>query len=401
MSRAAAVLAILLGAAVAPAFAAASANPAGAPVPSDFAWVQPIEDMLEPRCLYRVMIPGGVFDGCAGRPDRDLRVVDTSGRMLPFFVFVSPAGPPVRLAIPSQQLTRSRVGTPARYARIDVVLPDGAAAVVPHNTVRIVAPGNEWIRRVEVLGGDGDDTWALLGTGYVVRHRRTVRVDHDLVAYPPSTFRRLQVRVHADPRIPDDPVDVDDVELLMTGRPPVPLVPVAWTDCECPESDRPAGWQTVAFDTGGRNRPVDLLAIAAAGEYIRPVAVFTRNDATGRWERAGSGQIQQVASNRQDRIELAARGRYWRIDIHRGGDAPLEDLCVAAAARPRWIVFESRDADRARLVYGADEVLPPAHDLARRTADRDILAAPKLSLGPREANPLHRQIGRAACRERV
>lgn len=391
MSRLRAVPVALL--AVAPAFATPAAAAPGAASPSDFAWVQPVEDVLEPRRLYRIQVPGAVFDGCEGRPDRDLRVVDASGRMLPFFLFASPADPPVTVPVPARMLNRSRVDAPERYARIDIVLPDDAPADVPHNAIRVAATGGEWIRKVEILGGDEDDTWAMLGTGYIVRHRRDVRVDHDLVAYPPSTFRKLQVRVHADPRIADDPVGVDRVELLMAGRRPVPVVPVEWSGCECAEEDRPAGWQTVTFDTGGRNRPVDLIAVAAAGEYIRPVAVFTRNDTTGRWERAGSGQIQQVASNRQDRIELSARGRYWRIDIHRGDDAPLEDLHASAAARPRWIVFESREADRARLVYGADEVLPPSHDLARRTGDRDILSAPKLTLGAREANPLHKPRG--------
>ncbi|MBM4154941.1 MAG: DUF3999 domain-containing protein [Lentisphaerae bacterium] len=373
--------------------AGAASNPAGAPATSGFEWVQPIDAEMEPNQLYRVLAPGAVFDGCRGRPDRDLRVVDASGRMLPFFLFTSPADPPVTVTIPARMLNRSRVDAPERYARIDIVLPDDAPADVPHNAIRVAATGDEWIRKVEILGGDADDTWAMLGTGYIVRHRRDVRVDHDLVAYPPSTFRKLQVRVHADPRIADDPVGVDRVDLLMAGRRPVPLVPVEWSGCECAEEDRPAGWQTVAFDTGGRNRPLDLIAVAAAGEYIRPVAVFTRNDTTGRWERAGSGQIQQVASNRQDRIELSARGRYWRIDIHRGDDAPLADLQVVASARPRWLVFESRAGGRAQLFYGADEVLPPTFDLARRTSDRDILSAPKLPLGAREANPLHKPRG--------
>jgi hypothetical protein len=313
--------------------------------------------------------------------------------MLPFFLFTSPTQPPARLAVPVQTLNRSIVDAPSRHARIDVVFPSGTVERITHNAVRIAAEGDEWIRKVEVLGSDDGDVWAALGAGYIVRHRQTVRIEHDLVTYAPSDFRRLQVRVHADPRIPDDPVGIGAVDILQAGRPPLPLLPVDWSPTGLAEADRTRGWQSVAFDTGSRNQPIDQIAIAASGGYVRPVAILTRNEATGRWDRVGSGQIQQIASNRQDQVELKARGRYWRIDIHQGDDAPLADLQVLAATRPRWIVFESRAEGRARLFYGADEVLPPTHDLARRTSDRDILSAPKLPLGAREANPLHKPRG--------
>ncbi len=393
MTAAHAAVLVALAAAAPLARAGASASPGGAPAASDFEWVQPIDAELDPNQLYRVLAPGAVFDGCRGRPDRDLRVVDAGGRMLPFFLFTSPAQPPARVAVPVQTLNRSVVDAPTRHARIDILFPSGAAERITHNAVRIAAEGDEWIRKVEVLGSDDGVVWASLGAGYIVRHRQTVRVEHDLVTYSPSDFRRLQVRVHADPRLPDDPVRVGTVDVLQAGHPPVPLVPVDWAPADLAEADRTRGWQSVAFDTGSRNQPVDQIAVAGSGEYVRPVAILTRNDATGRWERVGSGQIQQIASNRQDRIEMKARGRYWRIDIHQGDDAPLADLQVVASARPRWIVFESRDGGRARLLYGADEVLPPTFDLARRTSDRDILGAPKLPLGAREANPLHKPRG--------
>jgi hypothetical protein len=365
-----------------------------APGRTEFAWMQPVDGTLESGRLYRVRVPDAAFDGCLQRPERDLRVFDADDRPLPFFVHTPPPQRPAWTALPSRPMNRSVLEAPSRGARIDAELPPDAGGRDGHEAVRIVTRDEgEWIRKVETLGSDDGQTWSLLSAGYIVRHRQPVRVDNDLVRHPRSNFRRVQVRIHPDPRIPNDPVAVDRVEVLQSSVPPARLDPVGLVPVVVSAKDAPPGWQTVAFDTGARARPVDAFTVSGVGDYVRPVAIFSRNAPTGRWQRVGSGQIQQIGDSRQDRLVVDAAARFWRIDIHQGDDPPLGDLRVSASARPRWIVFEARSAGPARLLYGAAETPAPSHDLARRTAAPDIREAPVLTVAARTPNPSHRPAG--------
>ena len=354
-----------------------------------FAWRQPIETPGAAGTLYRARLPPEVFDGARFGPDRDLRVIDAGGRQWPFFVRAPATSGSLWTPVPARALNRSRVEAPEPYVRWDVAIepsPDGRP--VEHDRVRVTMPGTEFIRRVDVLGSDDGATWGRLGEGYVVRHRRDVAVESHVVRYAPSIFRHLQVRIRPDPRLPGDPPEPDAVDVLRDATPSVELADVPLQPVEASPEDVGEGRQTLVFDAGYARQEVEEIEVEAAGEYVRPVAVYARDAATSDWRRAASGEIQSLGGARRGTLRAGMAGRYWRVDVFRYDDAPLAEVRVRARARPKWLVFEAASGDPAALYYGADRVPAPSYDLVRRAHEGRIAASPEVRLGPREPNPL-------------
>lgn len=345
---------------------AAAVRAAAAPDPGDFAWKQPLQGPFAAGRLYRVPIPPEVHDGCARGPGEDLRIYDDTGREWPYFVWTD-SREEAEVEVPARRSNEMRTGDGLRF---DLDLAPGA--IEGHDQARLEFPGDDYIRRVEVFGRENpEDEWGQLGAGYAVRIPHNPAIRDDTVGYAFSTIRHLQIRILKDSRRPDEAVESPACALLRRGGVQEPRA-VSGLERMSDPGDRAEtpDVQTLHF----RQRwaqPVIELRLSAAGAYARDVTVYTRGSETNDWRWAGGGRITRRPGLTNGLVTVReTRDPFWRVEIRRGDDPPLDDLTVEAGSRQRWLVFEAkRDCDSADCLFGSERVSGPAYDLARRSPD--------------------------------
>ncbi len=362
-----------------------------APVPGDFAWRQEILERPAPGGKVRARITAEIFDGCEWWPDRDLRIFDTNGTEWPFFLWTEP-GDVKETALPARRINEVEVQG-MRQFELDL----GASAARGHDKIRLTFEGNDYMRRAEIFGRESADKyWGLLGAGFVVRIPKSPVVREDVVEYSPSTFRHLMVRVHPDPRRPEEIVPSPGSESLPVRsegspepRDDVVLAPCAGTE----QKENKKGTQAAEFDSG-MAQPLREIEVRADGDYSIDVRIYCKRHETNGWQWAGSGRISRIEEAEFTRIPVdSALAARWRIEIERLDDAPLANVQATGRAARTWMVFEAKSAAPAYIYFGASEVSRPRYDISRRVSQPGKMAS--VPLGPREPNP-EQQIRRSA-----
>jgi hypothetical protein len=333
---------------------AALALAAGTLDPSDFRWSRAL---TAPRGAGPIF-----FDADAslfahgGSGFAGLRIVDAHGsqvpwRPLPGVTETQPKDVPL--------LDAGRQGG-AAVALLDLG-PHGGV----HDRVDLDLPGQSFIGTATVSGSDDRGTFTTLGAARVFDLRDVRRTD---VAFPPSDFRYLRLRVTGVTRI--DGATVSDDHVANTAR------RIA------------SGFAHGRFDLGGANVPVDAIRIvAAAATYDRPVRVEVRNPG-GAWRTAAVGRIYRLYGTPSPPIELGAAARYLRVVVHNGDDQPLKGLRITLLAKPRRILVEGGHSEPLRVLYGGRVRSAPDYEFARLPRDELALANARLGhLTAPAANP--------------
>lgn len=350
-----------------------------------FTWRQAIAGGEETGMLYRIRTPREVFDGCRRFPS-DLRILDDVARQWPFYVLI-PEGKIVTETVPAKTINASVVEQKDRYVRQDVVIPADAESGKrrEHNQLIIRTPGSDFVRRVEVYGGENQKDWGLLGVGYLVDHSRDVRVCNKTVRYPASTFPFMQVRVYPNALNATEPLSVEGVLVANSVEAPGGYEDVPLCKADVSEKDLKEGCQVVVFDIEAKNRPIDRLVIQAKDrEYARSLRIFGRNEETNTWRWVADAEIHRLGESVQDTLSLKGFAfRFLKVELFNYDDKPLHDLRVEAQAVSRYLVTESQGGS-ATLYYGAPDVEAPRYDLRRRRGDEEAAVAPFLRLRDRE-----------------
>ncbi len=359
-----------------------------APAPHhQMAWQQELLDAPSSGQLCRILLAREVFDGCHNFP-YDLRIQDETGQAWPFFIW-TPATQDLPACPPVETLNTSLTETPARYWRQDLRIrpPPGQSERPRHNQLILQTSGSDFLRRVEIYAGENGEDWALLGSGWLVNHAREVMTENRVIRYPVSDFPFLQVRVYPNARNEREDFSIVQITPGFLTEPEQSMEDVPLAPLEVPAREQRPGVQTLLFDLGASNRPVEKLQLSAAGEYARAVRVFGRNQLDHQWRWAAEGEIHSLGPSLKNSLPL--RGfmyRYMKVDIFHFDDPPLDGLSVLAGANPRYLVVETKGGRTPRLYYGADQVQAPRFDLARRTPERILREAPLAKLGPRKPN---------------
>lgn len=339
--------------------------------------------------LMRVALPPTVYDACLSGPGADLRVIGDTGLVWPAMLWTAPTPVPAPQTVPAQTLNRSWIEQPPGYLRLDL---DTGQARPPHDRVRIRTAGSDYLRRIEVHGSEDGATWGLLGLGYVVRHPGQYSAANDVVLYPRSTFRHVQLRVFPDARDARTAPVVEDARLELAAPAPAPdLQPVEFDVLPTPrEEERPAA-QVILLDARACHLPVATLHITAGGgEYARSVSVSVRDHATNAWQWAGGGAIHRIGSSVQEQVAVSSAGRYWRVEIRHDDDPPLAAVRISGKTTRRWLIIDPPAAGNAALYYGSPSIGPATFDLSRRIDDARCAAAATVALAPHESNPLRK-----------
>jgi hypothetical protein len=276
------------------------------------------------------------------------------------------------------QRVAARLLNSGRTPTAAVALLDLGPQRVVRDRIELDLPQRTFLGRATVFGGDRrSGTFVRLGTtpvfdvaGAAGRARSTVAV------FPPSDFRYYRVAVTHVPRIAGASV---------SGRPrgtePLPLR-ASTRRSEQGERTR------LVLDLGDPNTPVDELRVTArTPRYDRELTVETSNRG-GRWDRVTGARIVHFPGTRVAAFPVDARGRYVRLTVANGDDAPLAGLAATALARPRVLLVEGGHPRPYRVLYGNRAATAPHYDFALVPAAA-LPQAKTVALGHERPNPAY------------
>jgi len=355
---------------------------------SRFEWKQPIAGRTAVSNLYRVAVPPEIYDGCRSFP-ADIRIFTDDGIEWPFYLW-EPSGETESYNVPAHPGEPTLVEEGGRCTMQDLqVLPDEQTGKrVEHNQVIVRTSGRDFVRRVEVFGGENPSTWSRLGSGCLVDHSRDIQVSRNTVDYPATTAPFVRVKVFPNLRDASESVTIQSVALARNVEQPAERIDVPVKEIPAPAGDTNADAQVLIFDTGARSRPVERLVITAReSRYARAVKVAGRNDDSASWRWVADGEIHHVDGSAQDVVPLkGSYFRFLRVEIYHHEDKPLNGVDIHAQAVPQYLVLEAEGGEKPALYYGSLAAALPRYDLHRRKGDKLAVAAPSVRLGDRKSN---------------
>lgn len=362
--------------------------------PTDFAWRQAVTGDMAAGGLYRAKMTPETWDGLYQGAETDVRMAGPGGEAWPFFIWRE-TGRSGMVDFKAERLNEATHDAGVRQFDLRLSATDARSK---HDCIRIEFKESEYMRRVEILGRESDtDEWARLGSGFLVRIPRSPPVREDVIAYAPSTFRNLRIRIHPDLRSAGDSVPSPVATPGRSGGEPAPadtcvMNPMASTEPPPKADDDKIRKQVIEFDARA-SLPFEHVELRARGAYARDVTVWARASVTSEWAHAGFGRISRHPDAEYARVPVqAGRARYWKMEIRQGDDEALQGLEVTGFYPRTWVVFEARNAGPAHVWTGSEQAKRPYHDLAARTPRPG--EAKILALGPREANPSHQPVSR-------
>lgn len=361
------------------------------------AWQQPIAGEVASGLLYRVAIPAEVFDGCRAFP-ADIRIVDEQHAVWPFFLWSPPQHDTLQPVFAT--LGRRTGGGAGKIVAQEIVIRvDERTGRLRHNQVSVLTAGNNFLRRVEVLGSEDGQTWRELGSGHLVDQMRESHVSKRLVTYADATVPRLMLRIHPTRGSAAEVIEVLDAQVSWRESAPDVLLRTALDPILLPDAEGRDHVVTAAYDTGAQGRPLERLTVrlAADGDFVFPVKVSGRNAVDASWRWVADGGVFRLEGEENADINLNSAGyRQIKVEVYHQGYRAPAIRGAEAWSLPQFIVFESKGGRLPVLHYGADRMPLPRYDLQRRTSESDITNAPALVLGKARGNPLRVATGLSA-----
>jgi hypothetical protein len=316
----------------------------------------------------------------------DLRIIDDTGNEVPY-ARLSLHGSTNSAAIRAKLIENSF--EPGRYTQLVV----GAGRQPPfHNAVRIETRQSEFIEWVSVEASDDARNWRMVQPrAPIFRFEQEGHSGTQTVSYSENNALYLRIRIlDGHKQFPISGASI----LHQTSQPPERA---AWDISLTPEAHPPAGRTVWNADLGQGRVPVSEVRfeVPAPLEFIRSVELSSSSDRQT-WSTWASGEIDRYRPGGADsRMEekltvpvpyLNPTGRYWRVEIFNGSDAPLEGVAVHFYVTPLHIIFEQQPGRNYQLLYGQDRAGAPNYDLPRRLDAKQELAAADVSVAAEQEN---------------
>lgn len=389
--------------------AAAVASPSPPPFDGkEWTWKCPIQTPAEIPGFVRVPVTAEILDQSQQSLD-DLRIVDGQGALVPHVLF----RPPV--CVPSERLAWKSVNLINR-----TFMPEGHASVtldfggaVKKNRIQVRLSETNYRRKALLEGSvDGlvwnavvENQW-LFDVSLTAEHFKV-----DTLSFPVNDFRFLRLTVYC---MPDDPrrIEVLDVQAALSEAMPAKnLVPVEVQPRLVPPEEGEFNQVEYEFDLGGRNLPVDTLALKVSDPYFhRAYALFGRNAATERvvrpteqggqemerevpWSPIGRGVFYRIQESGDTKESLAVTDlttsfRFLLLRIYNGDMPPLrlDGFDVKRRDFPS-LVFETQPGGQYTMMGGNPAAHAPSYDLGISMAGIAERPCPEVSLGPLSIQP--------------
>lgn len=384
---------------------------------------------------FDVILPLSVFD--KARLDLgDLRLHDGAGAEVPYALRVR--RPEFRdETFEAREFNRS-VG---EDKSIELSLDLGAEAQ-QHNQVDVKTAGTNFRRRAELDASDDSRRWRRLVEGDLLYFKSgSAEFDVRRLSYPPSRFRYLRLRVHADPATDEKAVEIVGAtvhrrvevtgemvtldgqvgprEAVRTSQGPgsawiIELggdrVPCQRIEVDVTDEDFARSYEIEAEGRPGWLREGDVSRPPEVYQY-RPLAE-PRDDepsvpapayapygaqqptyeAADRFEHRTSGLWRRLSSEPAKALVAdfdEVRASRLRLKITDNRNPPLNVTGVRFTAPARQLVFARTTnlVSPLRLYYGNPRGTPPHYDL-ERNLPAEVKPAPlRLEFGPRQTNP--------------
>jgi len=343
--------------------------------------------------LVDFVLPPSVFD--AARVDlADLRLYDAQLRDVPYDLRI-------RSEVDTTEVVAgkefNRVPDPAGGVQLSL---DLGGKRIDHNEVEINTPGDNFRRRVVLEGSDDGNQWNELAKRDIVRFPSGEKAFvNKTLAYTPSRYRYLRITLFPDPQNDARPIEIGDVVVRRRVKVPGELDAreVPFGEREATRADGGPGSRWV-LDLQGNGVPVDRLLVTVADEeFARNWYVEAGGPADGneRFQRVASGFWQRRAGERVEDMVAAfgheVRAARLRLVVTDNRNPPLRLTTVKAAAPARVVIAKRPEAPSGpwRLYFGHPKAEAPNYDFARNLPQKLDPAPDRISLGPRQPNPIY------------
>lgn len=356
----------------------------------DYEWRSRIHGSFEAGLTYKALLTEDVYDGCRAFP-LDVKVVDSRGVIFPSIIWARTARSgidPVRSMQRNEPQWNDQHGFMLREFVIESGF-DGEPHPV-HNRVVVNVGGNEYIRRVEVWGGEDINRLAMLGSGYIIERKSPFPVRSRAIDYPDSRTPLVVIRVFQDIQNTNAPLDWRATEFMKVMVDEQDHEVIELDAMNLPEGEQPRdGTQFVYLDTGAENRQLLFLDVEIADtDFAFPARVFGRNDPTNSWRWVTDGGIHDIAGGKQTRIVLPrADFRYLKVELLHGEKKPPRILSMTAGAVPYYLVFTAMSGEKAHVYFGSSRYQLPMNEMSRSISRRSIGDAGEVTLSKRHVNP--------------
>lgn len=329
-------------------------------------WSAPIAPSRSP--MQSITVPPWLYGG-ANAGLSDLRIIDSTGKQIPFTIVVRSGSS----AVQWQESRLDNFGFIAgRYTQVV------ASAGVPaqdYTAIEISTPRTNFATTVDVYASDDRRNWRTVRSGAPI-------FDYDAdglgsntrIRIPPShsPYYRLEVRD------PDAAFPIDAVSFAQGAVTPPELTRYGSTRATVRER---GGDTIVRIDAGNAHLPVSFVRLDTSSRLFSRQATLESSDDGTNWTDVAASILKrtpgrEVRSIRFDEVQA----RYWTLIVANGGDAPLRNINVELWGVPRRIVFAPAGARSYRLLFGNAAAQPPLYDFASVHSVAAIQAAAPASL---------------------
>ena len=332
----------------------------------------------------RLELDDDVWDHAAGPGLQDLRVLRGETDDIGYAIYVPEKVRPQVEERAGRVINRGKRGAEASELTVDLGEDPPVA-----NRITLDTPARNFRCAVTVEGSDDGKTWsAVRDNGAIFAFTGDVEQRFTTVAFPDTKRRYLRVVVGAPAG--DKPIDLAGATVSLETAPPASGLREHPVQKETRSEQRRETWYVL--DLGAKHLATSKLVFEAAdANFARAVHVDASDD-DKMYGQAGGGFIFRYAERRYQQSHLEVEcgesfGRYVRVRIANGDDAPLAVTRIAVFTRPRYVYFPFEKDQRYRLFYGNREARPPEYDYARVFPTINRPAAVEARLGPPERNP--------------
>lgn len=339
---------------------------------------------------YDMIVPAELF-GVSRLDLGDLRLFDAANREVHYALRTLRAQYSQE-ELKTTEFNRATVGDGATELTLDL-----GAEPAEHNEIEFKLAGEDFRRPALLEASNDNQEWRKLAEGKLFSFRSGGRELHDLrLAYPPSRFRYLRVRVERDPVVDRQPVEI--ASAIVRRRVELPGEFLSVDATVGPREPVRAGLgpgSAWIIDLGVDQAPCERIELEVSNdEFARDFVIEAGGPAAsdrpfvqvaqGQWSRKAGESVQPLTAEFPE--QQCARLRLIITDF---SNSPLYVLSCRASGAARQIVFAREPSLRGplRLYYGNPNAEPPHYDLERNLPARLDPAPERLEIGALQANP--------------
>ncbi|GAC1634834.1 MAG: hypothetical protein NVS9B14_11330 [Candidatus Acidiferrum sp.] len=295
----------------------------------------------------------------------DIRILDEAGAETPYAVRTTIG---VTRTDSWPATIRENSFVPGQYTQLVLDL-----GVNPkfHNAVRFDTPESDFILWVEIDASDDAHTWRIVKPrAPISRFRKEGLEGNQTIHYSENNARYLRVQI----RETSGQFPVTAAAVFPSSQSQKEVIPeqrISLLASRRPDATTPSGATTWTIDLGQENVPINAFDFTTdQKEFFRGVRISSSADGK-EWSIGGGGEIYRYSSDdaRQESLRVPvygySGGRYWRIEILNGSDAPLSNVELSASMVPRLVLFRPASGHNYILAYGNEKASSPQYDLER------------------------------------